>query len=465
MSSASVKLFCSLVLASVPAMTSASGGGIGMFAEMPAWSEVEEVQRAAEKAGSPDYISHGSRWIMAPEGRHAMVMELPEDSDIPRSAMLGSYRREGQWLVIEYKGHAIDLASLNEEQRIEYEAFQAASEAEMEAAVAEIEAELGDVEMTDDADADAAVVDAEAEAELEAEMAQAMHRRYLIVPYRGGEVLLDEAMLADTAARWKGEGPLHLMPAAWRVPGMDQPTNFKQPMPEFVVDHPLQAGLPWDLARLLRRDAIEARVVEVLETPDTLVWSHHRAKVQLRLDRGERDGLYVGMDVYGLPPDEGVFAALTEVHADTAIATLDLQRFSPQDEVQLPTRGIRLTTRRAGTIGCSIDTSAAVRGKVLRVATEPADLAWDDEGFAFVELELDQGRAQDLAVGDELHGEDYELDGEGRVRSVQPDRSTVLWRIQRYHEGQELNLPTAGAALITPAWRRAEWDVFGDTAK
>ena len=53
------------------------------------------------------------------------------------------------------------------------------------------------------------------------------------------------------------------------------------------------------------------------------------------------------------------------------------------------------------------------------------------------------------------------MDGEGRVLSVGSDRATVLWRAQRYDEAEPMQLPRAGDALVTPAWRRAEWDVFG----
>lgn len=456
------KLSCLLVLVALPVFASIRHAAPGHDPGMQAWNTVEEIQRAAEKSRTPGYDSHGARWVLAPDGRYAMVLLPDEHHDAPRSAMVGRYRRDGNWLTIHYEGGALDLDGMSKEKRAEFEAWQAESEAEAQAELARFEAGLAE-EASDAAidEAQLEAIEAAVDGENDGGEEDGMQQRYLIVPYRGGELLLDENMLIHIASGWKGEGPLQLMPMAWRLPGPDRISGNDEQTMEFSIDNPLQAGLPWELARLLRRDAIEARVTEVLETSETLSWNRHMAEVHLRLDRGEQHGLYAGMDVYGLPPDEDVFAALTEVHPDYAIAKFEVQRFSPQDQPALPTNGLRVTTRRSGSTGCAIDTSAAVRGKVLNVAVEPEKLVWDADGFAWVELTLDQGSAQGLAVGDQLQGEEYSLDGEGRVRSVSSDRAVVLWRVQRYDEEQAVDLPKAGVALVTPAWRRAEWDVFG----
>jgi hypothetical protein len=271
-------------------------------------------------------------------------------------------------------------------------------------------------------------------------------------------------MLVSTAAGWKGEGPLSIWPEAWRIPGLAAPKDGEFESPDVSIEDPLHSNLPWELARLLRRDAIEARVSEAQTDPAALQWSHHRAKQRLTLDRGERHGLYVGMDVYGLPPDERIFAQIVEVQPDQAIAEFSIERFAPGDPVELVGPGARVSTRRDATQGCGIDTSVAVRAKVIGVKTaEP--LQYDAEGYAWVQFEIDQGSAHGLALNDTLDAEGHEIQGDGRVRAIQPDRATVLWRVQRWDEDSEPTLPTVGAALVTPAWRRAEWDTFGNVAE
>jgi hypothetical protein len=97
---------------------------------------------------------------------------------------------------------------------------------------------------------------------------------------------------------------------------------------------------------------------------------------------------------------------------------------------------------------------------VRAVSPAAAALPWDDEGFAWIELTLDQGRSHGLIVGASFDTVDDSVTGEGRVLAVTSDQSTLLWRLQRYGEDMEVSSPVAGTALVTPAWRRAASDTF-----
>jgi hypothetical protein len=423
------------------------------------WSEVAEIERRAQSR----YDSLTGSWLMASDGRIAIVQQRGDEDVGPRSAMLGRYAYEGPWLRVELGGHAIDLDSLEAAERAEYEAWQASDgeDAEQEADAAE-GADAADDEANAVAHAALAATaqaleDAEEDPGQQAFMENMRRPRYLRVPYRGGELLVREAFLPMIANGWKGKGPLELVAEAWRLPAAAQPAPGEW---EFEVEDPLHAGLPRELSRLLRAEPVQARVVEVFERADTLKWKRQRAAVHLRLDRGERDGLFVGMLLRGLPPDEALHGEIVAVEADGARLKLELERFSPRESPVLPVPGIRFTSRSpAG--ACPIDTSAAVQAKVRSVATPPELLVWDEEGFAWFELVLDQGAAQGLIAGDRLYPDDESAEGEGRVLHAGSGQATVLWRVQRWHEEMKVRLPAVGHALVTPAWQRAEWDVFG----
>lgn len=448
-------LFCGNALASSPAFEDVS---------LAEWSEVTEIERRAKAGGLAGYEAASGTWLLAPDGRIAIVFLRDEDEDGEgaRSAMLGRYELQGSWLTVELGGSAIDLASLSKEQRAEYEEWQAASLAAKDAAQAATAPHEAGARAGPDPAADTeSEIDAEAAAQAEAELEAIRRPRYLRVAYRGGELLVREQFLPMAANQWNGKEPLELYAEAWRLPAGAAPKDGEH---TFKIEDPLRAGLPYELARLLRADAIEARVAEVLETAETLEWQRQRAKVHLLLDRGQHAGLYVGMSLRGLPPDEEFSGEIVSATADQSRLELQVERFAPGDAVALPTPGVRFTTR--GERGaCAIDTSVALRAKVATVAT-PAELVqWDEEGYAWFELQLDQGAAQGLAVGDRLHAENDETDGEGRVLSVASRHATVQWRAQRYSKTAKLQLPAAGDALVTPAWQRAEWDVFGDATQ
>ncbi len=411
---------------------------------MRPWSEAEAVieQVRGPKASGLTYQSPGGEFLFAPDGRAAMLLD-PEFAPAPmRVASLGRYRRDGNWLLLKIEGGAADLASLSDAALAEYAEGMGLEAAEIEAMLA------------------APATDAKAPvAAIEADDPEAM--KLLVVPFGSGDLLVDSDALLMAAKGWDGDGPLELYATAWRVPANELPASDDDSFRTFSLLDPFSSKHPVELTSLLRRDAIEARVVEVLDTNETLKWSHQRAEVKLLLDRGANHGLYVGMDAYGLPPDEAVFAQITEVKPETAIATYGISRFSPKDAVALPTVGLRVATRREGSTSCHLDTSAALRAKVIGVGQPRERLFWDAEGYTWFELTIDQGSAHGLMVGDDFSGDADELDGEGKVIAVQPDRATVLWRMQRYDEEQELQFPVLDTALVTPAWKRAEWDTFG----
>jgi hypothetical protein len=411
--------------------------------ELRDWDEVESIRRDTPAAAT--YQSMMGAWLLAPDGRYAMVPHHDDDEG-PPSAILGRHRVDGGWIEVELQGHAIDLDRLDASQRAEYEAWR--EEIAIEEAV---EAEAS---VADDAEQDGTDVAEAADA-----MDEWLRRRLLRVPYAGGELLVRESFVLMAANGWDGSAPLELIAEAWRLPENVAPGEFEH---RFLIEDPLRAGLPVELTRLLRRDSIEARVLEVKESTQTLEWRAHEAKLHLGLDRGERAGLYRGMTMRGLPPDEDVSGEIVEVTLDDATLRVSVDRFSPRETPTLPTPGVRLTTRWDRD-ACPIDTSAAVRAKVTAVATPPELVAWDEDGFAFFELDLDQGAAQGLMAGDRLAAEDRDVDGEGRVLEAASGKANVLWRVRRYHESMPVRLPAAGDVLVTPAWQRAQWDVFGGT--
>lgn len=421
------------------------------------WSEVLEIRAQAEKARVAPYDFHNGTWMLAPDGRYVVVADVDEDHAFPATAMLGRYAIDGNWIELEWQGMAHDFDGMSPEARARYEAWKQ----EMQAAYEAESAELVDDE-PDASEVDVeATLDAEA-ADADEEMADdARRQRFLRVPYRGGELLVPDQMLTMIASGWRGDGPLELMAAAWRIPGFSRDPDDHSF--EFSIDDPLHANLPHELARLLRPEAIEARVVEVRETPQDLKWMHQMAQVHLQLDRGERHGLYPEMSVYGLPPDDDVYGRIVEVEADRAVVQVHVQRFSPREQPTLPSVGLRMTTRPLKSGACALDYSAALRGSVSAPVPATDAIDWDAEGFAWIELAFDQGGVHGLSLGDRLYAEDDEIDGEGRVIVVESSQSRVLWRVQRYDEEQEITLPQQDSKLVTPAWRRAERDVFGMT--
>lgn len=415
------------------------------------WSDVESV---LEAPGTLKFENAYQAYWMARDGRLVTRSARPGDDGEP--AALGTWQGDGAWLTLKQGHVAYPSDAALAQARKEWEDYRAEFEANAQTEEAQAEFLIEE--------------DTQAGAEEEAEEAadegdsEPSGMRLLRIPHAGGELLVAEWSLKSLAASWDGSGPLKVMPMAWRLPPGRAP-DATEDFPTFEIAHPLSAGLPIELAGLLRRDAIQGSVIEVLDTPEMLKWESHEATVRVKLDRGSNHGLYQDMDLYGLPPDEGFFAQVVELKGEEGVAELHVSRFSAADAPELPSRGLRFTTRREAGTGCHVDTSAAVRGKVLALATPPKAAAWDEDGFAFIELAIDQGSRHGLMAGDDFGAEIDDVRGEGRVERVEPDRATVLWRAQRYDEDDEIRWPAVGDALVTPAWQREAWDAFGSDAE
>lgn len=414
------------------------------------WADVEDIQRRSLASGHEPFSSTMGSWSMAPDGRLAIVFDVEADMPVARTAMLGRFAVEGSWLTVEMEAMAIDIESLAPELRAQYDAWML--EAQDAADVVEVdEAASGAMEASETDDAETAAVEDD-------------HvQRYLRVSTATLELLLDEASLIGIASGWSGEGALEIARyavAAWRAPGLSiDPDDYGF---EFRIEDPLQARLPLELSRLLRKDAIEARAIERPTDASAPVWERQTAQVDLRLDRGSNHGMLVDMPVYGIAPDDEFRGKLVEVTPEGSTARFEVRRFSPRDRPAWPGIGMRFTTRSLAAGECPLDFSAAVRAKVQATRGAPAGPEWEQGDFEWLELSIDHGAADGLAVGDALLAEDDEIDGEGRVIGVESKRSLVLWRMWRYHESHEPRIPSADAVLVTPAWQRAEREVFGE---
>lgn len=295
----------------------------------------------------------------------------------------------------------------------------------------------------------------------------------LAVEDGAGVLLLNREWLLRQAQRWDGRSDLKLQPDFWRAAGPDSPlVTIDKESPSYELADPLHSSVPQALRGLLRPETIDARVLGRTDPEAPIPWKRHYAEVELRLDRGSEDGLIQGMSMFGVPPDDKWFAEVKQLGEHEAVATVHVSRFAPDDDVRLPPKGMVFTSRRedsgSGTMACGLDTSAPVRATITAVIAPKGGPQFDDDGFAYIELDLDQGSAEGLAVGDELYfdqNDKEDLWGEGRVRRVTATSSRVLWRSQRWHESQEVEWPAQGQHLVTPAWRRYESEVFGSLGK
>ncbi len=286
--------------------------------------------------------------------------------------------------------------------------------------------------------------------------------RLLPLPYGDGWLLVSESSVTSMADSWNQYGRLRFSADYWND-SVEADEQIEHGWRSITYPTPLPSNLPSAITSLLL-DA--PRLVTVLEWPDDLAeldWKAHEAKIRLAVDFGSKAGARSGMTIYGIAPDERWSATLSDVDQDSAIATVNIERFSPWDEVEIPTRGIRFSTRspRVQSETCGFDNSIAVQASVIEVV-DADRIEWDADGFAFLRLRIDQGRAQGLLKDDEFQLQDYSLGpGEGRVETVESQQAVVLWRMQRYHPSMTIEAPSVGVSLVTPAWRRASYDTFG----
>jgi hypothetical protein len=409
------------------------------------WTAAETTMAAAAKAAPGTiagvYLSaYGERLHLSPDGKAAAHYGFGDDDDA-ESAMTGTYIHDGNWLVLSLDGHAFNPAT----------APTSFVDALIDSLLENVAGLFGrdeDSDIGEYADFHGHGIDPD--------MAR---RRLLLVPYAGGHLLIDESMLEYAASSRNGDGELRLHATYAKLP--DGSVSDES---EYVLDDLDQANLPAELARMLSRETIEATAIERLTDAADLAWQAHRAAVRFRVDRGELHGLYNGMRLHGRAPFEHIFARVVELEAGHAVAEWHIERFHPDDLVELPPPGMRLASRGLPNQGCGLDFSVAVRARVLSTTTGSEGPDYDSDGFAWFELDVDHGAMQGLAIGDTLSAEDDWGMGEGRVQSVRSNEATVLWRVRRYGAQHQVDLPKRGQWLVTPAWRSQSHDMFGGNA-
>lgn len=433
-----------------------------------AWKDVEAIRAAAADAPpaasfAGTYASADTPLWLAPDGRFAI--ELPRFDDAsPQLALTGRWSREGEWLVIERQSTAVDASHLELPDRLRVEAAVLAGDLAMAGGDRERVEELS-LRLAESIAALRDHVDDEEFAALSAALEElAAHEpatespspmRLLLVSMSDGSYLVDEASLPAVASRWDG-GALELRPAFWHRHDTEQAFDGK-----LVVDKPMAAGLPRAITDLLIPQQLRVRVLELLTPAEELAWSHHRAKARLRIDRGSDAGLFVGQDLFGLPPDEGVMIEVVELAADSAVAEIPVERFAPDDRPPLPAPGMAFSNRPQRTLGCGLPEGVELSAEVLAVDVAPTDLAWDAEGYAWFVATIDRGARDGLAAGDRIAFDSDEgwCACEGRVEAVEPQRASVRFRVQRFDDDIEgLAFPGVGDTVVTPAWQRAQWE-------
>lgn len=449
------------------------------------WDVVEAITAAADAApinalpGRFEGEWGDHQLLLSPDGRMAM----PYDE----MASIGRWSQDGDWLVLTYEGSAVAPAEPLEPEEI----------AAARANLLEYYEGMSEDEALDAAEARAAADDDNADGDLPYEEDREEHR-LLVVENADGILLLDEEELMSLAQEWPGEGGLELTAAFWRASGpASSYVQQRAADDDFVLADPMHASVPFALRSLLRVQAIEARVVGLADADKAIEWDGNDANVMLRLDRGSDHGLLSGMRMYGLPPHDRLYASIESVTAGDAIISLSISRFAPGDAAVLPDAGTMMASRTARAIGCGIDTRAAVRAAITAVATPEGGVKRDEDGFAYVELEIDQGAHHGLALEDVFRFEGQGVSGEGRVRRLGETTATVLWRAERdwtvvarkrvmaqaaeqFGDDTEamdarlaqveaelssrsvpLQVPALGQHLVTPSWQSVERDVFG----
>ncbi len=426
-----------LLAAAAPALSSEPG------AHHPAepgkvvpWSEVQALTNRAAAQRVLPYQSMGSQFWLLPDGA-LLWLGADEKSAPARAASLGTHLRSGPWLELRLEKFAVNRDALSPDER---DHFDAATKAQ--------------------ADAEAKSAGAAADRSQSAGEDVAVDvQKLLVVPHAGGELLLHEQSLLGFAGAWDGKGPLEVSPIAFRVPPSAKPDQYGQ----FAIPDPMNAGLPAPLHDLLRPETIESRVVRILDSAEALdwkpSWSGLEAEVRVEIDAGERDGLLVGMELEGLPPDEGTDVTIVEIEAERAIATTTVTRFGPSDDVRLPLAGARVATRSDVPGHCGNDATVALEAKVTAVGRTLGSEASDGMNISWTELDIDRGSTQGLRYDDVLYIQSDSADGEGRVRMLGPNAATVIWReISYVDEGEDPKAtpPVAGTVLWTSTARSAD---------
>jgi hypothetical protein len=424
------------------------------------WSEVEALRRepAVRKFERED-----SELLLAANGRYAWVRFDHDwhtgetDRERPVFASVGRASQRGDWLELWPEAHLNQAAEIPAEAAkmpVAFALAQLPTRSSVDQAIDFLEEQMrlhaAEMESLQFSEGDEAASEPE--------------QRLLRVRVEAGELLLEEGDVAVQAQAWSGQGPLWMNRGLFWSKGL-QPSHA--PVAGlygegFLVQDPLASALPATLKSMLRVDAIEARVVETVDDPAKREWSWGSTRALYRIDKGARDGLHKGMELRPLSDEGGVLTVETVEH-DSAIVALRLHRFSPKDSVVEPRPGDAYTSRKAfgQRQACGIDTSAAVRALITEVRPLDEGKA-DAEGFVWFEIDIDHGRRHGLELEQalSLEGGSY-ASGESRLRRLEANSATLLWRVHTGFQEQDAPLPVVGGHVVTPAWQRASEELFG----
>ena len=436
---------------------------------------------------------HTAELLLGGDGRFLRLDSLP-GIDEPLQIQHGSFRREGDWLVLQPELMALNPSAFRhmlEREMVTSLLWSAAAMAEVEevlqldaAAVLAAWDELAaDEAWWDNFAGDLEEVLDGALLEPELGPAQgAPSRRLLRVPASGGELLMDASMLVSLAQSWSGHGPLPI--EAWKVLASEATVPVtggpRGEAPLYMVADPLAEAVPVALRSLLRTQPVEASVVEI-ESIEVSEWEPLDGVARLRLDAGREQGVVEGFELRGIQDADAFWLEIKQVAANESIAQVHYSRFAPDEPPSLPVPGMRFSSRRAAVDfqACAIDTDFASASRAEVVAVRPLlGPEFQHDYWLWAEVDIDQGSEQGLSVGDRytLEGDDWRL-GEGKLRRVEANRATLIWRIGSYRpesaqiedEGvaadgnldgapQVVEVLKPGLVVVNDAWRRAARD-------
>ncbi len=409
-----------------------------MAEEFARWPEVEDIMAQARKGRPGDivgeYSSPNISVFLAESGRGVLLVS-PEGEPM-KVARLGRWTQSGAWLHFEIGEPALDRETIPQVILAEMQAFE------------DDQREL---------DASGASVDSDAEQDQGSDDVEQRHvQKWLLVPHGEIVMLIEGERLPTLALGWTGSDLIDLHPDLVKGAGASI---------EEGLTFPLSLGddsLPVELTRLFNRRSIRAHAVALFDS-DRIQWSAHWAQLPFRLDRGELHGVYEGLQMHAEPPHEALMLQVTEVAGDHAIATTSISRFHPDDPLELPPTTLQVASRspfdKGGT--CPLDTSAPVRARITAITPSLDAAVFDDDGFTWMQVDIDQGAVHGLLVGDVLRLEGADWSGEGRVRALDRKSARLLWRFQRIDGLDQQTAPDVGAAVVSPAWQRVEADMFG----
>lgn len=286
-------------------------------------------------------------------------------------------------------------------------------------------------------------------------------REFWLLPQSSGLYLLEQEQLIDMANAINRSGEL----ADWLLFARDivEPERDDEDENESAkLSVEDRARLPAALQSLLRDSPVSANVARLLNASN-LEWKYQRAELDIELDRGSQDGLFVGMQLR--TSDVNRFSGeVKEVGPKRSVLRVGVERFHPEDSPLLPELGQTFVTP-VDDQGCGGSPGFAVSGTII--ALEPAEvggLIFDEEGYAFATATLDVGAAAGLIVDDRLTMGRFGYRFDSRVREVHSSRSTVLIRVHRLGAQQleELDFPRLGERLGTQAWASTQkpWNLL-----